>query len=99
MTCMFMWAGVLGGLLLTGCASEWGDRDFRQDMRDFVTDLSEYGKAQSDGFIIIPQNGQDLSTQSGDPDGEPAAGYLAAIDGQGREDLYYGYSVDTCPDP
>ena len=84
-------------LLLSGCPNGWQgeDRDFRQDMRDFVRAISVYAKGEVAGFIIIPQNGHDLVTISGDIDDTPAASYLAAIDGVGREDLYYGYDSDN----
>ena len=45
------------------------DIDFRQEMRDFVTDLSNYSKGLDPGFIIIPQNGQELITDNGEADG------------------------------
>ena len=45
-------------------------------------------------FIVIPQNGEQLASETGEPGGSPESSYLAAIDGQGREDLYYGYDND-----
>lgn len=85
--------------VLFSCASTVPDLDFRQEMRDFVIDLSGYAKAEKAGFIIIPQNGQDLASTDGEPDGPAAAAYLAAIDGQGREDLFYGYDADDIATP
>lgn len=87
---------IISAILLAGCPNGWQgeDRDFRQDMRDFVRAISVYAKGEVAGFIIIPQNGHDLVTISGDIDDAPAASYLAAIDGVGREDLYYGYDSD-----
>ena len=70
-------------------------RDFRQDMRDFVQSISEYGRARIADFIVIPQNGQELVTQNGEADGAPVTAYLNAIDGVGREDLFYGYNRDN----
>lgn len=68
--------------------------DFKQEMRDFVIGISEYSKGMDTGFCIIPQNGIELVTQNGDDTGEPDSDYLAAIDGNGQEDLFYGYDTD-----
>jgi len=68
--------------------------DYRQQMRDFAIELRIYADSWTDGFIIIPQNGQELITANGEPDGVVQFDYLAAIDGTGREDLFYGYSND-----
>lgn len=93
LACALLSCALLPGILCS-CASSVPDLDFRQEMRGFVIDLSEYAKGEKTGFIIIPQNGQDLATTDGEPDGPAAAAYLAAIDGQGREDLFYGYDED-----
>ena len=66
----------------------------RQAMRDFVVGISEYAKAAQPEFLIIPQNGIELVTTNGEEDGEPHAAYLAATDGHGQEDLFYGYEND-----
>lgn len=66
-------------------------------MRDLVIAISEYAKDQDAGFLIIPQNGQDILVEDGETvsdRGAPADVYLAAIDGIGREDLNYGYDAD-----
>ena len=75
------------------------DRDYKQDMRKFVQDLSAYAKALVPGFLLIPQNGGELLTQNGEEDGWPSEAYIAALDGVGREDLYYGYYEDDLPTP
>lgn len=74
-------------------------RDYRQDMRDFVQAISAYGEENIPNFIIIPQNGQEIITQNGEEDGAPVIEYLNAIDGVGREDLFYGYDKDNKPTP
>lgn len=74
-------------------------RDYRQDMRNFVQAISAYGEENIPNFIIIPQNGQEIVTQNGEEDGEPETEYLNAIDGVGREDLFYGYDNDNKPTP
>lgn len=70
------------------------DLDFRQEMRDFVIDLSDYAKNIDSNFIIIPQNGQELVTNNGEGDGTPNSEYIAAIDAAGRESMFYGYYND-----
>ncbi len=67
------------------------DVDYRQEMRSFVIDLSNYAETIHPNFIVIPQNGQELATLDGTPAGPLATDYLQAIDGQGREELFYGF--------
>ena len=71
------------------------DLTYRNDMRTFVQEISLYAKTRDTSFIVIPQNGQELVTLNGDPAGERAADYLKAIDGVGREDLFFGYDTDN----
>ena len=73
--------------------------NFRQEMRDFVIGISQYAKSDKPGFLIIPQNGIELVTENGEEDGQPHSAYLAAIDGNGQEDLFYGYEKDDKPTP
>lgn len=51
------------------------------DMIDFVAAMSSWSKAQKPGFLILPQNGEELLQ---------SARYRAAIDGMGKEDLLFG---------
>ena len=64
--------------------------DYRQAMRDFVIRISETARAQDADFVVIPQNGIELVTLGDDAGSELASSYLAAIDGHGQEDLFYG---------
>ncbi|MEA1904575.1 MAG: endo alpha-1,4 polygalactosaminidase, partial [Candidatus Hadarchaeota archaeon] len=73
--------------------------DYRQEMRDFVQGISAYAKGSNPNFIVIPQNGHELLTESGEETGVPAVTYLNAIDGVGREDLFYGYYDDDVATP
>ncbi|MFQ6105260.1 MAG: endo alpha-1,4 polygalactosaminidase [Candidatus Glassbacteria bacterium] len=68
-------------------------------MRDFVGEIGDYARSFDPSFIIIPQNGQELITGNGEEDGSPVISYLDAIDGVGREDLFYGYDGDNIPTP
>ena len=70
-------------------------KDFRSEMRSFVVGISKYAKNYSPGFIIIPQNGHELLTDNGESTGNLVTSYTNAIDGVGREDLYYGYDSDN----
>jgi len=88
------------GCLMAGCpCPDEPERDYRQDMRAFVQAISAYAKSASPGFLVIPQNGEALITSDGDPAGEPVTAYLSAIDGLGREDLFFGYDGDNVPTP
>ena len=87
-------------VILTICCSckkkaELKGIDFRQEMRIFVQEISSYAKNKKSTFYIVPQNGQDLITTSKKPDNTISFNYLNAIDGIGREDLYYGLEKDN----
>ncbi len=73
--------------------------DFRQEMRNFVIGLSQYAKALDSSFIVIPQNGQELITGSGEASGSLQNTYLQAIDATGRESMFYGYYQDDAITP
>ncbi|GAB4294068.1 MAG: hypothetical protein Kow0068_18970 [Marinilabiliales bacterium] len=66
-------------------------------MRDFVINISNYSHNIDTSFIIVPQNGQELITTNGENSGTLYYDYLSAIDGTGREDLFYGYQKDDKP--
>ncbi|NOZ03482.1 MAG: hypothetical protein GXO92_02615 [FCB group bacterium] len=86
---------------LNGCVESTNDLnlDYRQSMRIFIQNISYYAKAGNPDFIIIPQNGQELLTENGDTTAPLVSFYVYAIDGQGREDLFYGYDGDNTPTP
>ena len=86
-------------VFLASCHRDIPDLDFKQEMRNFVQALSSYAKAVDPEFIIIPQNGQELTTLNGDNNGTADITYLSFIDGQGREDLFYGYDDDNQATP
>ena len=69
--------------------------DYKQVMRNFVISLSEYAKTRQNNFLIIPQNGQELITNTGEATGKIQLDYLNAIDATGRENLFYGYNEDN----
>jgi cysteinyl-tRNA synthetase len=82
-------------ILFISCSKEeYPDLNFKQEMRDFVIGISEYSRAIDPGFIIIPQNGIELVTKNGGEDDSLHVPYLSAIDGNGQEDLFYGYDRD-----
>jgi cysteinyl-tRNA synthetase len=94
---------LLAVALLGPCASCANDvgapLDYRNEMRAFVREISGYARERMPGFIVIPQNGSELATLDGEPDGRAAADYLLAVDGIGQEDLLYGYSGDDLATP
>jgi len=90
-------------MIMSSCGSgdEFDDSDdgdneteYKQKMREFVIGISEYAKGIKSDFNIIPQNGIELVSETGDEDGQPHTAYNHAIDGNGQEDLFYGYNND-----
>jgi cysteinyl-tRNA synthetase len=71
--------------LVTGCGDDLPDLDFKQEMVDFVVEISVYAKSEDSSFLIFPQNNPDLWDEEG---------YLDAVDGIGQEEPYYGYDGD-----
>lgn len=67
----------------------------RAEMRAFIIGMSQYAKAQQPNFSFIPQNGEQILSLTEENASQPAVAYIAAIDGQGREDLWYGYERDN----
>lgn len=94
-------AGMVLLLFLAGCqtTNDYGDIDFRQEMRDFVIAVADEARAGDPDFLIIPQNGQELATLSGAAGGTVAASYMAVLSATGREDLFFGYTSDDAPTP
>jgi cysteinyl-tRNA synthetase len=92
---IFSFLAELSVFLLIGCSEKPDTTNYPQYMRDFVQDISVYAKNLKPDFAIIPQNGQELIAVDLEPDGIPAFNYLNAIDGIGREDLFYGYDLDN----
>ena len=73
--------------------------DYKQEMRDFVQEISTYAKGINPNFVIIPQNGSEIVSTTGDDTGSPDMTYINAIDGIGQEDLFYGYNADDQATP
>lgn len=82
-------------LLFFSCDEELESGEYRQEMRNFVIGISEYAKDSIPDFVVIPQNGIELVSDNGEEDGVGNAEYLNAIDGNGQEDLFYGYDDDN----
>ena len=75
------------------------DMNFKQEMRDFVQNISIYAKGINPDFAIIPQNGAEIVSTTGDDAGSAQMDYINAIDGIGQESLNYGYSKDDKATP
>lgn len=73
--------------------------DYRAEMRQFVIKISEHAKRIDPKFAIIPQNGIELISINGEATGKPSVAYLAAIDANGQESLFYGYNEDNKVSP
>lgn len=58
-----------------------GRSSARADMVTFVKRIAERGRAASPGFLVVPQNGEQLLKD---------ASYRETVDGLGKEDLLYG---------
>jgi cysteinyl-tRNA synthetase, unknown class len=86
-------------ILISACREKPEDRDYRQNMCDFVMAMRAHTDTIEPNFLLIPQNGEELVTAGDGHETPPANDYLAAIDGQGREDLLYGYNADNKPTP
>jgi cysteinyl-tRNA synthetase len=82
---------------LWSCRNNTGDENvnFKQEMRTLVQAISTYTKGIDSTFAIIPQNGQEILTVNGEAGGNPDLTYIRAIDGVGREDVFYGYGADN----
>ncbi|UCC92826.1 MAG: hypothetical protein JSW25_09215 [Thermoplasmata archaeon] len=86
-------APVLGICLLlvvsSGCL-QFMEEDMEPDdeMRWLVQRISDKGREVDMDFVVIVANGEDLATKGSGT----AGGYLAAIDGVAREDLYFGWN-------
>lgn len=66
-------------------------RDYRAAMRDFVQSVSAAARKADPAFLVVPQGGIALMTDDGNPDGKADDAYLAAIDGVGQEEVFYGF--------
>jgi cysteinyl-tRNA synthetase, unknown class len=85
-------------LLVSACNKDI-DPIYRQRMREFITSIADYARNTNPDFLIVPQNGVELVTDGIDEPGAPSIEYLDAIDGNGQEDLFYGYDRDNKQTP
>lgn len=69
---------------------EKGRQSAAADMVGFVTALAVYARERKPGFLIVPQNAEDLLA---------IEEYLALIDAQAKEDLFYGHEGSDTPNP
>lgn len=94
---------ILFSFTVSACKKEENNQpesiDYKQEMRKFVQNISAYAKSINTVFQVIPQNGHQLVTVDGEENGTPNTKYMAAINGVGREDLYYGYTDDDIATP
>jgi len=72
-------------------------QNYRDLMRNLVIEIADYSEEQHPGFLIIPQNGEELLTRDGRAESLLIRDYLSAIDAIGREELNYGYDYSNRP--
>lgn len=87
---------VLVFVAASGCFKERKSSRALEKMQDFVVNISQYARGIKPGFIIIPQNGEQLCFHHGEPTEGNNTTYLNAIDGLGVEELFY--NGDRSPD-
>ena len=65
-------------------------------MQDFVINISKYFRSYDSGFVVIPQNGEELAFTDLDKESGLNMDYVNACDGMGVEELFYNgdLSVD-----
>ncbi len=91
-------------ILLSSCKKtkreyDYDNIDFKEEMRQFVIEISGYSKNLKSDFIIIPQNGVELVTNDGNENSNLHNNYIDAIDAQGQEELNFGYNADNLETP
>lgn len=69
---------------------EKGRKSAAAEMVGFVTALAVYARERDPDFLIVPQNAEDLLA---------IEEYLAVIDAQAKEDLYYGHEGPDAANP
>ena len=90
-------------LLFTACTSDSNlelppednvlCQNYRAAMRDFVIKISNTARQSNQGFIVIPQNGQNVAWDDDDGLIVPDQSFFNAINGTGREDAFYGMNA------
>ncbi|WP_323844499.1 endo alpha-1,4 polygalactosaminidase [Microbulbifer magnicolonia] len=73
--------------------------NFKQEMRDFVQDISRYAKDIDRDFIVISQNGVELVATTGRESGTVDVDYVNAVDGLAQEALFFGQNGIDQPTP
>ncbi|WP_037314596.1 endo alpha-1,4 polygalactosaminidase [Salegentibacter sp. Hel_I_6] len=73
--------------------------DYREEMRNFVMEISSRAKEKNPDFSVIPQNGVELLLKDNNKVEIPALKYLDAIDAVAQEDLFFGYPKINKPTP
>jgi cysteinyl-tRNA synthetase len=84
-----MYLDIVDGYQVPQVIKAYNGPDIRQEMIDFVTDLSKYAKSLDPDFKVIPQNAVGLLGITEDQPDVPNTAYLKAIDGLGVEDLWF----------
>ncbi len=73
--------------------------DYKEVMRNFVKDISNYAKSRKSNFVVISNHGLELITVNGTLESQPHIEYLTALDGILVESLLYGVGGVDMPTP
>ncbi len=84
-------AAIAAAVGLGPARADDGDSERRQQMRDFVVAIADTARAERPDFVVVTQNGLDLMTVEGDPDGPLATDYVSILDGVSQEGVSFGY--------
>lgn len=83
------WVEAYDFSLIDSCAAEEG-LDAREEMIEFVIDMTEYSRSKKPGFLVIPQNAVAIAG----PEDMLTARYLSAIDAIAQEDIWFDGEAD-----
>ncbi len=83
--------------LITSCFKEKRSSIAAEKMQDFIVNISNYARKFNNNFIIIPQNGIELTFKNTEPGEGLNDLFMSAINGIGVEELFFDgdYSPDT----
>lgn len=79
--------------ILVGCTKIISEKlNYKDEMKNFIKEISETSKEINDDFIVIIQNAEEVIYDDSE---EIDYEFLSYIDGIGKESLFYGYEEDN----
>lgn len=70
--------------------------DFREEMRNLITNIAKFARSQNPGFVIMTHNGLGLLEKIDEVDKRkvfPARGYMLTLDAIMQDGLHYGHEA------